>query len=278
MILRGSSLSDKRVALEGARTERPPLAPVRSSAPAASPSSSAAPSAAVASPVVTESAVVDVPPPSPSPPVPQLPPEPPPLTLERVREWIDNSDDSTRAALAAVLADDIASLREEAREKGFAQGAKQGAEAAAAQATSTLALLSEVAGQAEAAFSTDAEKLAAECATVVAEALARIAGPSLVTPEAALGSVLEVLKRVKEEREVIIRVRAADLPALREHESRIEAALAGRRFSLVADPRLEAGGCMVESSLGSLDGRLEVQLRSLCETVRMAALARREPT
>jgi flagellar assembly protein FliH len=94
--------------------------------------------------------------------------------------------------------------------------------------------------------------------------------------EAALGTVLEVLKRVKDERELLIRVSEHDLPFLREAEQDIERACAGRQFTLVADSRVTAGGCIVESSLGSLDARFDVQLRALADTLRAAKSAAAE--
>ncbi len=98
----------------------------------------------------------------------------------------------------------------------------------------------------------------------------RFAGPVLSMREAALGTVLEVIKQVKDERELTLRVSAHDLPALLECREDIREACAGRRFTLVADPKVDAGGCIVESALGSIDGRFDVQLRGLCETLRAA--------
>ncbi len=82
-----------------------------------------------------------------------------------------------------------------------------------------------------------------------------------------VGVVAEVLKRVREERELRIHVNPQDLPLLRTAEPGIAASLPGRNFTLVADARVEAGGCIVESALGSLDGRLEVQLAGLVRDV-----------
>jgi flagellar biosynthesis/type III secretory pathway protein FliH len=52
--------------------------------------------------------------------------------------------------------------------------------------------------------------------------------------------------------------------------------LQGRKFEIVADSRVELGGCIVETNTGSLDGRFEVQLRELYETLRLAKLSARE--
>ncbi len=123
---------------------------------------------------------------------------------------------------------------------------------------------------AETAFASELTQLNAACAEVVAEVFFKLAGTALTTREAIVGAVTEVLKRVREERELRIHVNPGDLPVLRTAEAALEASLPGRRFTLIADGRVETGGCIVESALGSLDGRLEVQLAELCATLRAA--------
>jgi flagellar biosynthesis/type III secretory pathway protein FliH len=75
---------------------------------------------------------------------------------------------------------------------------------------------------------------------------------------------------VREERELRILVNPAVVPVLRTAVAGIAANLPGRRFSFVADARVDTGGCIVESALGCLDGRLEVQLAELCASLRSA--------
>jgi flagellar biosynthesis/type III secretory pathway protein FliH len=88
--------------------------------------------------------------------------------------------------------------------------------------------------------------------------------------------VEEILARVKEGRELTIRVARDDVPVIRKFEGELREALQGRKFEIVADSRVELGGCIVETNTGSLDGRFEVQLRELYETLRLAKLSARE--
>lgn len=249
MILRGTTLSDKRQTLDAERTERS-LAPVRVVAP---------------QPIQNQPQ-----PPAMSAPEPAAPPAPPPLTLDRVAAWLAQGDDDRRSAVAAILATDISSIREAAAAEGFAAGSTRGLQEAQARSQSQVRVLQALAAEAEKAFSAQCEQLGELCADIVADAFVKIAGEALVTREAVIGSVTQVLRRVKEAREITIRVSSADLACLGEAHKEIADALSGQKFSLVADPRVEAGGCIVESQLGSLDGRLEVQLRALCETLRLA--------
>jgi flagellar assembly protein FliH len=198
-----------------------------------------------------------------------------PITYDAVLEWLTQGD--SRARLSAYLADDVTSLRSAARAEGLAAGKTEGLASAKAEAASLLEALETLVSRAELALQAETEELSSMCAEVVCAALAKIAGPVLSMREAALGTVLEVLKRVKDERELTIRVSAHDLPALRASADDIEKACAGRRFTLVPDQRVEAGGCIVESSLGTLDGRFDVQLRALAETLRAAKNASPEP-
>jgi flagellar assembly protein FliH len=124
--------------------------------------------------------------------------------------------------------------------------------------------------QAALAFEHECAQVQEACAEIVSEAFFKLAGTALVSPAAIVGVVGEVLKRVREARELRIHVNPQDLPLLRTAEAGIAASLPGRNFTLVADARVETGGCIVESSLGSLDGRLEVQLAELTAVLRSA--------
>jgi flagellar biosynthesis/type III secretory pathway protein FliH len=242
-------LSDNRLSLEPARSER--VEAPRASRPLA------IDIARAPEPLVVERIV------------------PAPIDFDIVVDWL--REDGARPRLVEHLADDLSALRAAARAEGLAAGKAEGLAIAQAQASRTIELLEILLARAEVTLHAETEELAAMCAEVVCAALAKIAGPVLNMREAALGTVMEVLKRVKDERELTIRVSAHDLPALREHSDDIERACAGRRFSLVADARVEAGGCIVESALGSLDGRFDVQLRALSETLRAAKATPPEP-
>jgi flagellar assembly protein FliH len=247
MILRGAVLSENRLSLEA----------MRAGLHGDSHKNAAPPADLAAEPAVVERIV------------------PAPITFDAVVEWSKQGD--SREQLALYLAEDLDSIRAAARTDGLAAGKAEGFANAKAESKSILEALESLVSRADLAFEAEATELSGLCAEVVCAALAKIAGPVLSMREAALGTVLEVLKRVKEERELVIRVSAHDLPALQESADEIETACAGRKFTLVADPRVDTGGCLVESALGSLDGRFDVQLRALAETLRAAKSVGAEP-
>jgi flagellar assembly protein FliH len=197
-------------------------------------------------------------------------PEPPALSSDHVASWLVNQDGATRTALAAVLTDDLAAVRDAAHDEGYARGHAEAMKEARDKVQNALDALGTLSTSAEAAFASELAQLGEACADVVAEAFFKLAGAALVTREAIVGTVTEVLKRVREERELRIHVNPGDLPVLRSAEAGIAASIPGRRFTLIADGRVAAGGCIVESALGSLDGRLEVQLGELVATLRAA--------
>jgi flagellar assembly protein FliH len=260
MILRGAVLSDERLSL-ASNVQRTALDVLASSSTALPLEAARASDAArIAEPLVIERLV------------------PAEVDFHAVVEWLKTGD--ARQQLVDYLAGDLEAVRSAAEIEGFAAGEAAGKAAGAASAEAHMQAVLETLGsltaRAELAFQKEADDLASICADVVCAALGKIAGPVLSMREAALGTVLEVLKRVKDERELTIRVSVHDLPALEEQQEEIQKACAGRLFSLVADARVEAGGCIVESSLGTLDGRFDVQLRGLAETLRVAKSAASE--
>jgi flagellar assembly protein FliH len=197
-------------------------------------------------------------------------PEAPPLSSDRVASWLVTQDGATRTALASLLSDELTALRDAAHEEGYSRGHAEAMNEAREKVGGALEALKVLHVEAEAAFARELGLVQEACADVVAAAFFKLAGSALVTPDAITGVVAEVLKRVREERELRIHVNPHDLPLLRTAEAGIAASLPGRHYTLVADGRVETGGCIVESTLGSLDGRLEVQLAGLVATLRAA--------
>jgi flagellar biosynthesis/type III secretory pathway protein FliH len=200
----------------------------------------------------------------------------PKLTLDVITDWLKTQDSETRQICAATLTDDLNAIYGKAKTDGFSVGERTAIEAHDKKIASMLAILQELTASAESAFSEERQRLQDICVDVVSTVLAKIAGPLLATKEAALSSVVEVLARVEDERELTIRVSHEDVATLRAHTAELTSALQGRAFNVVADSRVDLGGCIAETKLGSLDGRLEVQLRELFETLKHAKLAARD--
>jgi flagellar assembly protein FliH len=166
------------------------------------------------------------------------------------------------------LADEIEAEYAAARARGREQGAAEARDRAAEENTQHVQALERVAAELRAVVERDGATLAANCCEIVLEVMKKIAGSLLAAPEAVTGAVAQVLQRLKDDQRVIVRVRPAELEILTAAKPALMRALAGGELTLVADQRVELGGCIVESSLGNLDGRLEVQLGELYEILR----------
>ena len=74
--------------------------------------------------------------------------------------------------------------------------------------------------------------------------------------------VSTALQNARQQEKLTVRVNPKDLPTI---EKKAENLASGRiRFiDFVADPRVESSGCLIESEVGTIDARLETQLRVL---------------
>lgn len=194
----------------------------------------------------------------------------PQITSELVIAWLSAQGTEARREVAAALADEIEAEYAAARSRGREQGAADARDRAAAERAKHVEALERVAEDLAAAVERDGAALAASCCEIVLEVLKKLAGPLLAAPEAVTGAVTQVLQRLKDDQRVVVRVRPSELETLSAAKPALERALAGAELMLVGDQRIELGGCIVESALGNLDGRLEVQLGELYEILRRA--------
>lgn len=82
--------------------------------------------------------------------------------------------------------------------------------------------------------------------------------------ELAIGLVKNALQHVRNEKHVTIRIPPAQYEAVQEQLNTILAEYKGVGFiDLVADPRLAAGDCIMESEIGVVDASIDVQMTAL---------------
>lgn len=195
-------------------------------------------------------------------------------TVLDIVAWLECCGSEDRAQVAEVLAKDLDAIRTIARDSAYASGFEEGKTAGeekwlrAGQALETLA--ENLAQKSEDDFA----DLSNVCGEIVAEALSKIAGPILTDDKSVIGSVQQVLSRIREEGEVNICVHRSNLDLLQSQQKNLSKLSGGRHLTIKADPRVELGGCIVESRFGSLDGRIDVQLRQLFESLKAAGVDR----
>ena len=85
--------------------------------------------------------------------------------------------------------------------------------------------------------------------------------------------VVNALRAARQQEMLTVRVNANDLPLLEQMRDEKNNAFGGAQFiDFVADQSVKDGGCIVESSSGTIDARIETQLRIL-ENVLLARVS-----
>jgi flagellar biosynthesis/type III secretory pathway protein FliH len=165
---------------------------------------------------------------------------------------------TARDLLAAAEAA-AAELRADARRDGFALGLIEGRVQAAAQAG---ALLADARARAARAL-TAAAPAAAVLAVKMAE---RIVGRAVSLAPETMAEIAATAITASRPREaaLTLRLHPDDLPAVSARRDLLAArAPAATEIALVADASVGRHGCVVETALGHVDARLEVQLAAL---------------
>lgn len=92
----------------------------------------------------------------------------------------------------------------------------------------------------------------------------RIVGKAVeIDPVLVKHIVAEVAQSARGRRSVVIRIHPEDLSIVASQQSELAQALEGAAVFFDDDPSLERGGCVIETEVGRIDGRLETQLTIL---------------
>jgi flagellar biosynthesis/type III secretory pathway protein FliH len=90
-----------------------------------------------------------------------------------------------------------------------------------------------------------------------------------LNPEAITDIVAAALRQAGAPRDIVLRVHPDDLKALERGRPRlVERAQRAQALQLRPDPGISRGGCIVESELGTVDARLNVQLEAIERALR----------
>lgn len=151
---------------------------------------------------------------------------------------------------------------ERAKEQGYQAGVEQGR----AEYETQLEAMRQLLGSVHAALTdgiNGSEDLIVEIAF---EAVGKILGDALAQRDGVQAAVREVIRGVREREHLLVRV------SPRDHQLLTSVGVLpnngdGHRLELIADERVELGGCLIETSGGTLDGRLETQLQRLRDTL-----------
>ncbi|HEY0170035.1 MAG TPA: type III secretion system stator protein SctL [Pyrinomonadaceae bacterium] len=108
---------------------------------------------------------------------------------------------------------------------------------------------------------TGAERDVLRLAVKLAE---KIIGREIARDDATLADIVSAaLRHARQQESLTVRVNPADLPRVQAHRGRLDPSGRARFIDLVADPRVGPGGCVIEGESGTVDARLDTQLRVL---------------
>lgn len=92
----------------------------------------------------------------------------------------------------------------------------------------------------------------------------KIIGEDIKNDETTRGEiVLNALRHARQQEMLTVRVNAADVPLLENMREKIDSFGRAKFIDFVADQAVKSGGCIIESASGTIDARLETQLKIL---------------
>ena len=81
--------------------------------------------------------------------------------------------------------------------------------------------------------------------------------------KAVVDIVVAALQNARQQEKLTVRVNPTDLPIVEKEVENLARTGRVRFMDFIADPRVSEGGCLIESEVGTIDARLETQLRVL---------------
>ncbi len=92
----------------------------------------------------------------------------------------------------------------------------------------------------------------------------KIVGREIKRDKTAIAEMISTaLQNARQQERITVRVNPTDLLLLQENIERFSTGGRTRFIDFVADPRVSTSGCIIESEVGTVDARLETQLRIL---------------
>lgn len=162
----------------------------------------------------------------------------------------------------------IEEKRETAKKEGFEEGYNEGLTDAKNETIGKLESLEKLI---ESISSARQESIAAredELVEIVYAAVTKLLGNILNTKDGVVAAIRNVSQYVNKRDKLVFRVSEKDYQLLKDIDKRSLIVGDAKEINVIADQHVQLGGCIVETTAGSLDSRLEVQLKNLMETLK----------
>lgn len=99
--------------------------------------------------------------------------------------------------------------------------------------------------------------------SIAFEAVCKIVGEAMHDTDGVLAVVRMVMAKVKDQEKLVLHVSPQDYNLLYQSREELFGGGHGLKHELVSDDRVALGGCLIETSGGTIDGRLEIQMQQL---------------
>lgn len=162
----------------------------------------------------------------------------------------------------------LEALRRQAFDDGYRDGRSQAEEDARAEVAAELEALRALARSVRDGLAQGIVGAEDALVEIAFAAACKVLGRAAASEEGARAMVREAMSEVRSREGVVLRVSPGAHAALK-------AGLAAE-LEVLADERVSAGGCLIETTGGTLDARLEVQLQRLADTLLRAQEAQGE--
>ena len=166
----------------------------------------------------------------------------------------------------------VAEIEHEAYQKGYDAGREVGFKKGQAEVRRLIDRLGTIVGQAidvREEIIAASEKQMVDMILMIARKV--IKDEVVELKEVVLNNIREALKRIKDRDRVDIRVNFADLELTTAHKDELIKMMESlRKVNIYEDSRIDRGGCIIETDVGSIDARISTQLKEIEEAIRNA--------
>jgi len=166
----------------------------------------------------------------------------------------------------------VAEIEHEAYQKGYEAGREVGFKKGQAEVRRLIDRLGTIVGQAidvREDIIAASEKQMVSMILMIARKV--IKDEVVERKEVVLNNIREALKRIKDRDRVDIRVNFADLELTTAHKDELIKMMETlRKVNIYEDSRIDRGGCIIETDVGSIDARISTQIKEIEEAIRNA--------
>lgn len=187
--------------------------------------------------------------------------------------FVQTMDVETAEAEAQAIIAEAEVRREQVLQDAWNEGYHAGRAEGLGQVTGTLSMVEHMVNAMAEEIAQLPERLAPEVTGMALEVAARIVRAELaVRPERVAEVVRGAIRRASDRERMVVHVNPSDLEVVRDAAPSFAAQIGGiTRLDVVDDPRIPAGGCVVETGSGDVDARLATQFARLTEALADAA-------